>query len=100
MFSRFHGADGTPKRVDHKRHNEYRVFQQPRLIAPIETSHASVAQFRIETKYVSLWDERGCSSLPKQRSPFVKQSFAATVLGGTGQVGGAAVSQLLATSEC
>jgi uncharacterized protein YbjT (DUF2867 family) len=30
----------------------------------------------------------------------VKQSFAAILLGGTGQVGGAAVAELLATSEC
>ena len=30
----------------------------------------------------------------------MKQSFAAIILGGTGQVGGAAVSELLATSEC
>jgi uncharacterized protein YbjT (DUF2867 family) len=30
----------------------------------------------------------------------VKQSFAAIILGGTGQVGGAAVAELLATSEC
>jgi uncharacterized protein YbjT (DUF2867 family) len=30
----------------------------------------------------------------------VKQNFAAIILGGTGQVGGAAVAELLATSEC
>jgi hypothetical protein len=30
----------------------------------------------------------------------VKQDFAAIILGGTGQVGGAAVAELLATSEC
>jgi uncharacterized protein YbjT (DUF2867 family) len=30
----------------------------------------------------------------------VKQSFAAIIFGGTGQVGGAAVAELLATSEC
>jgi hypothetical protein len=30
----------------------------------------------------------------------VKQSFAVIILGGTGQVGGAAVAELLATSEC
>jgi len=30
----------------------------------------------------------------------VKQSFAAIILGGTGQVGGAAVEELLVTSEC
>jgi uncharacterized protein YbjT (DUF2867 family) len=30
----------------------------------------------------------------------VKQTFAAIILGGTGQVGGAAVAELLATSEC
>jgi hypothetical protein len=30
----------------------------------------------------------------------VKQSFAAIILGGTGQVGGAAVAELLASSEC
>src|ERR1700748_3436964 len=34
------------------------------------------------------------------RGPIVKQSFAAIILGGTGQVGGAAVAELLATSEC
>jgi uncharacterized protein YbjT (DUF2867 family) len=31
---------------------------------------------------------------------FVKQSFAAIILGGSGQVGGAAVAELLATSDC
>jgi uncharacterized protein YbjT (DUF2867 family) len=30
----------------------------------------------------------------------VKQNFAAIILGGTGQVGGAAIAELLATSEC
>lgn len=30
----------------------------------------------------------------------MKQNFAAIILGGTGQVGGAAVAELLATSEC
>jgi nucleoside-diphosphate-sugar epimerase len=30
----------------------------------------------------------------------VKQDFAAIILGGTGQVGGEAVAELLATSEC
>ena len=30
----------------------------------------------------------------------MKQSFAAIILGGTGQVGGAAVAELLATSDC
>jgi NAD dependent epimerase/dehydratase family enzyme len=30
----------------------------------------------------------------------VKQNFAVIILGGTGQVGGAAVAELLATSEC
>jgi len=30
----------------------------------------------------------------------VKQDFAVIILGGTGQVGGAAVAELLATSEC
>ena len=30
----------------------------------------------------------------------MKQSFAAIILGGTGQVGGAAVAELLASSEC
>ncbi len=33
------------------------------LIAPIEKSHASLAQFRTETKYASLWGERGCRIL-------------------------------------
>jgi uncharacterized protein YbjT (DUF2867 family) len=40
------------------------------------------------------------ASLPKVEILFVKQSFAAIILGGTGQVGGAAVAELLATSEC
>jgi hypothetical protein len=31
---------------------------------------------------------------------FVKQNFAAIIRGGTGQVGGAAVAELLATFEC
>ncbi len=33
------------------------------LIALIEKSHASLAQFRTETKYASLWGERGCRIL-------------------------------------
>ena len=40
------------------------------------------------------------ASLTKQRFPFVKQNFAAIILGGTRQVGGAAVAELLAISEC
>src|SRR5580692_8944232 len=40
------------------------------------------------------------ASLPKREVLVVKQSFAAIILGGTGQVGGAAVAELLATSEC
>ena len=37
--------------------------------------------------------------LPKQRGLGMKQNFAAIVLGGTGQVGGATVKELLATPE-
>jgi len=47
-----------------------------------------------------LWGERGCHILTSAEVLFVKQSFAAIILGGTGQVGGAAVAELLATSEC
>src|SRR6202042_1131852 len=32
--------------------------------------------------------------------PMMKQNFAAMILGGTGQVGGAAVAELLAIPEC
>ena len=46
------------------------------------------------------WGERDCRSLTIAEVLFVKQSFAAIILGGTGQVGGAAVAELLATSEC
>src|ERR1700753_1564525 len=46
------------------------------------------------------WGERDCRSLTIAEVLFVKQSFAAIILGGTGQVGGAAVTELLATSEC
>ena len=46
------------------------------------------------------WSERGCRILTSSEVLFVKQSFAAIILGGTGQVGGAAVAELLATSEC
>jgi hypothetical protein len=70
------------------------------LIAPIEKSHASLAQFRTEAKYASLWSERGCRILTQAEVLFVKQSFAAIILGGTGQVGDAAVAELLASSEC
>jgi uncharacterized protein YbjT (DUF2867 family) len=69
------------------------------LIAPIEKSHASLAQLRTETKYASVWGERAVASFHPEVL-FVKQSFAAIILGGTGQVGGAAVAELLATSEC
>jgi len=34
------------------------------LIAPIEKSHASLAQFGTDTKYASLWGERGGRILP------------------------------------
>ena len=37
------------------------------------------------------------ASLPKGEILSVKQSFAALILGGTGQVGGAAVAELLVT---
>ena len=40
------------------------------------------------------------ASLPKGEILSVKQSFATLILGGTGQVGGAAVAELLAISEC
>src|SRR6202795_3079516 len=40
------------------------------------------------------------ASFPKQRSSFMNQDFAAIILGGTGQVGGAAVAELLAIPEC
>jgi hypothetical protein len=33
------------------------------LLSPVEKSHASLAQFRTETKYASLWGERGCRIL-------------------------------------
>src|SRR5260370_18780039 len=40
------------------------------------------------------------ASFRKQRSSFMNQNFAAIILGGTGQVGGAAVAELLAIPEC
>src|ERR1700744_540976 len=46
------------------------------------------------------WGERDCRSLTIAEVLFVKQSFAAIILGGTGQVGGATVAELLTTSEC
>ena len=39
-------------------------------------------------------------SLPQLRFLFVKQNFAAIILGGTGQVGAATVAELLAIPEC
>ena len=44
--------------------------------------------------------EGSVASLPKQRFYFMKQNFAAIILGGTGQVGGAAVTELVAIPEC
>jgi uncharacterized protein YbjT (DUF2867 family) len=41
----------------------------------------------------------GCRILTKAEVLFVEQNFAAIILGGTGQVGGAAVAELLTTSE-
>jgi uncharacterized protein YbjT (DUF2867 family) len=70
------------------------------MTAPTEKSHASLAQFRTETKYASLWGERGFRILPKAEVLSMNQDFAAIILGGTGQVGNAAVTELLATSEC
>jgi uncharacterized protein YbjT (DUF2867 family) len=46
------------------------------------------------------WDERGFRILPKAEVVFMNQNFAAIILGGTGQVGGAAVAELLAIPEC
>src|ERR1700742_3111622 len=46
------------------------------------------------------WGERGCRIRTQAKVLMMKQKFAAIVLGGTGQVGGAAVAELLATSEC
>jgi uncharacterized protein YbjT (DUF2867 family) len=66
----------------------------------LRKAHASLAQFRTETKYASHWSERGCRILTWAEVLFVKQSFAAIILRGTGHVGGAAVAELLATSEC
>jgi len=40
-----------------------RIDKRFGLMAPIEKSHASLAQFRTETKYASLWGERGCRIL-------------------------------------
>ena len=42
----------------------------------------------------------GLSQPYLSRGLFVKQSFTAIILGGTGQVGGAVVTELLAISEC
>jgi uncharacterized protein YbjT (DUF2867 family) len=39
-------------------------------------------------------------SNPKERPPLPQQSFAAIILGGTGQVGSAAVAELLAIPDC
>jgi hypothetical protein len=49
---------------------------------------------RVGAREAAGWRDREAEVL------FVKQSFAAIILGGTGQVGGAAVAELLATSEC
>jgi uncharacterized protein YbjT (DUF2867 family) len=50
--------------------------------------------------YPSLLGERGCRILSEAEVFFMDQNFAAIVLGGTGQVGGAAVAELLAIPEC
>jgi hypothetical protein len=46
------------------------------------------------------WDERDYRILPQAEVVFMNQNFAAIILGGTGQVGGAAVAELLAIPEC
>ena len=46
------------------------------------------------------WGERGCRILTYTKVLLMKQNFAAMILGGTGQVGGAAVAELLAIPEC
>ena len=48
----------------------------------------------------TFWGERSDRILTHEEKPFVKQSFAAMILGGTGQVGSAAVAELLAIPEC
>src|ERR1700733_12660145 len=55
---------------------------------------------RSETKYASLLGFTGCRVLPSAGGLGMKQNFAAMILGGTGQVGGAAVAELLAIPEC
>ena len=44
--------------------------------------------------------ERGCRILYVRRGPICEGEFPAIILGGTGQVGGAAVAELLAIPEC
>ena len=46
------------------------------------------------------WDERVCRILPGAEVVFMNQNFATIILGGTGQVGGAAVAELLTIPEC
>ena len=61
---------------------------------------SSSARFRIDTKYVLPSEMNGLSQPYLSRGAIVTQSFAAIILGGTGQVGGAVVTELLAISEC
>jgi uncharacterized protein YbjT (DUF2867 family) len=46
------------------------------------------------------WGERGWRILASAEVESVKQDFAAIILGGTGQVGGAVVAELLAIPDC
>jgi hypothetical protein len=65
-----HLAEGElvfPLLIRLERH-ETELDERIGLIAPIEKSHASLAQFRTETKYASLWGKGAVASLPKQRT--------------------------------
>ena len=46
------------------------------------------------------WGKRGYRIPTQAKVLMTKQNFAAIILGGTGQVGGAAVVELLAIPEC
>jgi hypothetical protein len=69
------------------------------LLTLIEKAMPHWLKFRIETSYPS-FRERGCRILTQAKVLMMNQNFAAIILGGTGQVGGAAVVELLAIPEC
>ena len=80
-------------------HPDNRPFRSLHLTAPTRKSH--IEKHRYECQVCFLLGMNGtCRILPSVEVLFMNQNFAAIILGGIGQVGGAAVAELLAIPEC